>query len=193
MIDGQDLGQSMTPIEVTPANLNSASTQPTLIDKGDYTLEYKTFEKGSSADGFGFFSPAYKSLDAAKNKIGEGPLLALVNSALSQGVRTKAKFRLPELDEPDASNPDKAAALKAVQDKQKRETEALLTETKGVLLTELEAENFVPGLRGATSPQGLIKEAKAALANGNKELAAEKFKQAQEALQRQIDDSLKLD
>lgn len=139
-----------------------------LIDKGGYTLEYKEFAKDSAAGGFGYFTRQFKTVAAAVEAYGEEKVLAVLNPAITGALRIKAKSSLPDLENAEEN---------------KKATEKLLASTGGVLLTEQEAEEFVPGTRGKTSPASLIAEAKAAAKEGRIEEAKKLYQQAQEAMQ----------
>jgi hypothetical protein len=161
----------MDPVAVTSADLeNSTSNSPALQDRGGYTIEYKHFAKGTPAEGFGYNTIQYTSIDAAKEKLGEKEVLAALNSALTSSLRVKAKSKLPENEN---------------EEERKTATAKMLADTGGVLLTEEEATSFVPGSREITSPATLQRLAKEASAAGDKNLARQYYKRALEIMQAQ--------
>lgn len=162
-----------TQVAVTSADLseNGSTNGATLIDKGGYTLEYKNFAAGTPAEGFGYFAIQYKDVSVAVEKLGSEAVLAALNSALTSSLRVKAKSRLPE-DTDEAVRTENTAKLR--------------TSSGGVLLTESEAEAFVPGSREKTSVATLMREAKEAKANGDIALARQLYARAQEQLKAQM-------
>lgn len=167
----------MDTIEVKPADLNETAA-PTLQDRGGYTIEYKHFAAGSSAEGFGYNVIQYTSVDKLREKLGDEAILALANSAIVSSLRVKAKGKLPEANPEIKDEKERAETLnKAVA--------ALKESTGGVLLSEDEAAAFVPGSREKTSVATLMREAKEAKEAGNIDLSKQLYKRALEQLQAQ--------
>jgi hypothetical protein len=119
-------------------DVNEQEEVATMLDKPYGKLELVNFGKNSKLVGFSFWQKVYKSSTDAINHIsslgknGEEVVTALINAAISAATRTKATMSAPEGDDDAATKVLLAAAL---------------TEGKTVLLTEEEAEKYIPGSR----------------------------------------------
>lgn len=186
---------------------NTAPSNPKL-DKENYVLELKEFSEGNNK-GFRFWDISFKSLKAAvdhfttnsvKGEKGEDVILTLVNSAMAFRLRSQATGRLaPPNDKGQGgmSNTEKLARLNAGGEQL-------------VIISEREAETYVPGQREVESISGLLKAKQAvakqittAKAQGNKTVLADlipkykeldsKIKALQEAEENRLLDGLSLD
>jgi len=162
-----------TNTQTTDPNAVPVAGSTTVIDKPTHTIERLKFESGE-AEGFEFFVVKYKTLADAVNAFGKGDqkageevVLGLLNSQLRFTLRSKAKSRMPD----DEDNTKRLAAIADL--KAKGET---------ILLTEIEAENYIPGTREKTSPASILKELLQAKKDGNMELAAELLKSYKEKM-----------
>ena|SRR5690348_18289771 len=146
-----------------PVNDNTGAAS-TKVDKGTHSVELVTFNKGEK-EGFKFYLVQYNTLDAAFEKFGQGDVnkgkelvLGLVNTQLGLNLRNKASSRMPDED----NKAERDAAIKA-----------RLEKGDVLLISEAEAESYVPGTREKTSPASILRQIKEAQKEGNTELAAE--------------------
>ena len=132
----------------TSSNGAAGETTVERLDKGQYFLEKETFSRGIGK-GLCFYSKQYKTLaDAAAHlsltgKDGEAILLALANQQISSAMRTRATSKLPQ---------DGDAKLRTAT------VQAWLAAGQTILVTETEAESYIPGTREKTSIPGLWKD-----------------------------------
>lgn len=166
------------PVAITGADLTStpSTTQgATLIDKGGYTLELKGFDKATEAGPFSYYTVQYTAVEKAVEKLGKDAVLAALNSALTSSLRVKAKSQLPEKVEGETPEARKA------------KVDSFLTSNGPILLSEQDAENFIPGTREKKDTvASLQREAKEALEAGNRPEARRLMLAAQELLQAQM-------
>ena len=164
---------SITADQLTATPAPTPEPLPTTkVVKDGYILERVSYAADSDAAGFAFYSIEYTDIDKAVAKVGKDNVLAAFNSAIRSALRTKGKAQLSE-------SKDSVARAKENAD--------ILAKTPGgVLVTEVEAESFVPGQRGVTSPASLYREAKLAAKEGRKDEAIALFKLFKEASDREM-------
>ena len=141
-------------IEMTEAA--TTETTATTIAKEGYVLVKKEFDPKSSGAGFSFFVLKFESVKSAAEKLSEATVLDLVNSAIAFSMRNKAK----------AAISDKATADK------------LRAEGQTLLITEQEADTYIPGEREPTTTNGCLKASAAAKKAGDMPLARAYMKKA---------------
>lgn len=163
----------MDPVNVTGADLTAtAPTEPAantneVVTKDGYVLEKKHFQAGTPAEGFYFWQPKYTNLDVAVKKFGPELVLGLLNTSIANNLRIKAKSELSDADD--------AAKAKEFNDQ-------LKAKTGGELLSQTDAEAYIPGQREKTSPESLMREAREAAKEGRKDDAKRLFQLAQDAM-----------
>ena len=139
--------------EPLPQAVQDVETQP------ESEIEVRDF--GKSAKGFSFNVIQWNDLDAAIKRYGKEIILELVNSALANAIRAKAKNSLPLFEDKNAT---------------KLAWAALIQQGKTTLFSKEQALEFIPGIRPQSS-QALLKKAKEAKKAGNNELAKTFLKQ----------------
>ena len=133
-----------------------ASTQPLDkgVDKGTYFIQKKSFT--GEKKGFSFHIVQWKneteeeataSIEAMKAKWGADSVVTLVNTAIASSLRTKANNALDIVQNDDSHNT-----------RTEQGWQRLLEAGKDVLLTEADAESYIPGER-EKSIAGMMKEA----------------------------------
>lgn len=118
---------------------------------GDVKLIRRDFE---SVPGAAFWVPEYLSVAALAQKYDEKTVLNLVNSAINNGLRIKARGKLPSFEDPE---------------EQRKQLERIKAHGE-IILTEVDAMAYVPGER-ELSAAGYQRLANKALAQGDKALA----------------------
>lgn len=139
----------------------ATETIPTL-DKGAYVIQKKSFT--GEKKGFSFHIVQFKnetdveanaSIEAMKTRWGADSVVTLVNTAIASSLRTKASNSLDIVQNDDSH-----------KTRTKQNWQKLLDAGKDVLLTESEAEAYVPGEREKTI-SGIMKQVKELMAKGD--------------------------
>lgn len=135
----------MPPVEVNEeSEVDSQNVQK--IDKPYGVLELVAFGKRSAIQGFKFYQKQYASAQAAIDHVnslgknGQEVITGLINTAIAFATRTKASNNAPKGD----SDEQTAILLKAAMDK-----------GDVVLVSEEEAEAYIPGTREKTATNSL--------------------------------------
>lgn len=156
MSEGQEnQTQTMAPVEV------NAAANANTVNKGKYNIIREEFTKGDKK-GFHFYRAEYLDLDYAAEKVGKGDinagkalLLGMVNNAISLNMRNRANSRMPQPEQPDGMSEEDYKALVL------QETQARIQSNQTELVSEKEAEEYIPGTREKTSLLSLQKEVQA--------------------------------
>lgn len=143
----------LSPDAIESVEVNEAEDQPKRIVKDGYFLEEKELQE--AAAGFAFYVLQFQNIDAARIKLGDEAIVALLNSKLNYDLRIKAKNKLP--------NPEGATA-----EQRKAEYDKLREAGQTLLLTPEEAEAHKPGEREMSSPESMLREAKKLIKDSNK-------------------------
>jgi hypothetical protein len=128
---------TLNPVEI---NEDAEDEVQNKIEKPYGVLELVSFGSKTLLAGFSFYQRTYKSLALAVEHVnslgknGEEVVLALVNTALSAASRTKATASAPTDAEGDK---EKTKQLRA----------AALEKGENILISEEEAEKYIPGTR----------------------------------------------
>jgi hypothetical protein len=149
---------------ITPNKLEEA---PIKIDKGGYVLEQESFS--GEKYGFKFFIVQFKRVADALAKYSEDVVLRLINSKLAASMRVDAGSQLPKYEKPE----------------QQKVEWAKIKLTNPLLITEADAESYIPGER-ELSYDGYINSAKRAAKDGDKAEAMRLLKKAQELLEAEL-------
>lgn len=124
-------------------------------DRGGYSLELTSFTEGNNK-GFKFWNIEFKTLDDAikhftaknnKGEKGESIILALVNSAMSFRMRSQANNRLIAPNDKGVGGMDPKEKLERLN----------AGGDRLIILSQEDAETYVPGQRELESISGLIK------------------------------------
>ena len=150
---------TMTP--VAPVTL-AEDTTPTKVDKGTYFLEKQSMNPNKLVDDnkkrvtFDFWFRQFKTIAAAIAALGEDTSVACINKFINTQARLKAYNALPQEETSEETN---SAIIE------------LFKNGDTLLISEDEAETFVPGERADNNPASLIAKANAAKKAGDMELA----------------------
>ncbi len=134
-------------IEITPAAKSKRviKLEPP-VSKDGYTLEQVAVEKPETpTDGLKFWSIKWTGYAQMLAKYGEAGVLAIVNSQLRFALRGKAKAQLPSEETP--AKTDEALAI------------FFQKESNFVLLSQEDAESYIPGKRETTSSMSFFRQA----------------------------------
>jgi hypothetical protein len=174
---------------VTNGSDSNSETTVERLDKGPYFIEKETFSRGIGK-GLCFYSKQYKSVQdaishlSATGKNGEEIVLALVNQQISSAMRTRATSKFPQDAKPELK---------------KASVQAWIAAGETILVTEQEAETYIPGTREKTSIPGLWKDYNSLKEAFNKAKAAGDIEEASNlreqalAVKARIDDLMKED
>lgn len=130
---------TLNPVEV---NESGKAQAPAIqkIDKGTYSLEYVNFTRGET-QALGYWTIQFNSVQAAIDRFtslgkkGEEIVLGLLNQAAANNLRGRANSRVPVADTNEAK-------LALIAEK--------IRLGEQVLVSQAEAESFVPGSRERT-------------------------------------------
>lgn len=172
---------------LNPVDVNEEETEQTQkIDKPYGAIELVTFGNKSKLKGFQFYQKQYKTTQSAIDHVnslgknGEEVICGLINSAISFATRTKASNSAPE-----AEKEQDTPAL--------RETKLAKGGAEIILVTEEEAEKYVPGTRERYALGYFQREylkARKEYAENKTETNKQKFLDARDALNKAMDEDL---